>query len=95
MMVKMKKSVLTICLLGFSLGAAASTLEDCAKLLPQGHEYKVEIILDVDKTTQDPTVTGSFGVTGGANAPESFDISDFVECAGPLIKTVDTEATKT
>ncbi|MCS0432556.1 hypothetical protein [Vibrio diabolicus] len=51
--------------------------------------------MDVDKTTQKPAVTGSFDVTGGADTSESFDISEFVECAGPLIKTVETEASKT
>ena len=90
----MRKVALVI-LTGISLGSTASTLEDCAKLLPEGHQYKVEITLDVDKTTQKPRVTGSFGVTGGADAPESFDISEFVECAGPLIKTVETETSKT
>ncbi|RZR03064.1 hypothetical protein D8T43_22775 [Vibrio vulnificus] len=94
MVVKVRMIELVI-LSGFSLGATASTLEDCAKLLPEGHQYKVEIILDVDKTTQKPIVTGSFGVTGGAEAPENFDISEFVECAGPLIKTVASETSKT
>ncbi|EMV9345908.1 hypothetical protein AADU82_004681 [Vibrio alginolyticus] len=94
MVVKMRKIALVI-LSGISLGASASTLEDCAKLLPEGHQYKVEIVLDVDKTTQKPVVTGSFDVTGGADTPESFDISEFVECTGPLIKTVETEASKT
>lgn len=65
-MLKMKSSVLAVCLFGFSMSATASTLEECAKLLPDGHTYKVEIILDVDKTEKDPTVKGSFGVTGGA-----------------------------
>ncbi|WP_135443018.1 hypothetical protein [Vibrio tasmaniensis] len=92
MMLKMTSSVLAVCLFALSVGANASTLEECAKLLPDGHTYKVEIILDVDKTDKDPTVTGSFGVTGGADAPETFDIGDFVECAGPLIKTVDTDS---
>ncbi|EAQ54386.1 hypothetical protein MED222_14850 [Vibrio sp. MED222] len=91
-MLKMKSSVLVVCLFGFSVGATASTLEECAKLLPDGHTYKVEIILDVDKTDKEPTVTGSFGVAGGADAPVTFDIGDFVECAGPLIKTVDTDS---
>ena len=86
----MNKNLLIVSLLGFSLGATASTLEDCTKLLPEGHRYKVEITLDVDKTTQEPTFTGSFEVTGGADTPEDFDIGEFAECAGPLIKTVDT-----
>ncbi|MEZ8466077.1 hypothetical protein AB6D04_17595 [Vibrio splendidus] len=92
MMLKMKSSVLAVCLFGFSMSTTASTLEECAKLLPDGHTYKVEIILDVDKTEKDPAVKGSFGVTGGADAPDTFDIGDFVECAGPLIKTVDTDS---
>lgn len=90
----MRKVALTI-LFGISTGAYASTLEECAKLLPDGHEYKVEITLDVDKTTQKPLITGSFAVTGGADNRETFDISEFVTCAGPLIKTVDTETSKT
>lgn len=91
MTLKMKKNVLTVCFLGFSFGVTASTLEECAKLLPEGHEYKVEITLDVDKTTNEPTFTGSFGVTGGTDTPEGFDIGEFVECAGPLIKSLDIE----
>ncbi|CAK1795020.1 putative exported protein [Vibrio crassostreae] len=89
------RKIALVMLLGISLGATASTLEDCAKLLPEGHQYKVEIVLDVDKTTQKPIVTGSLDVTGGADSPESFDIIGFVECAGPLIKTVKTETSKT
>ncbi|MEZ9514356.1 hypothetical protein AB4354_01705 [Vibrio splendidus] len=53
-------------------GFSISTLEECAKLFPDGHTYKVEIILDADKTEKCPTVKGSFGVTGGADTPDTF-----------------------
>ncbi|MEZ9653292.1 hypothetical protein AB4277_01225 [Vibrio splendidus] len=72
-------------LFGFSI----STLEECAKLFPDGHTYKVEIILDADKTEKCPTMQGSFGVTGGADAPDTSDIGDFIECVGPLLKALD------
>lgn len=91
MKVKMKKSLLVIFLSGISWGTYAATLEECTKLLPDGHEYKVEITFDVDKRESTPIVTGSFGVTGDTDSPENFDIGAFVECAGPLIKRVDEE----
>lgn len=62
-----------------SLGATAST---------------IEIVLDVDKTGSEPTVKGSFDVTGGSDFQESFDINDFLEYAAPLIKSVDVETNK-
>lgn len=90
----MSKSVLTVCLFMVSLGATASTIEECTKHLPEGHEYQIEIVLDVDKTGLEPTVKGSFDVTGGSDSQESSDINDFVECAAPLIKSVDVETNK-
>ncbi|MGD8231591.1 hypothetical protein [Vibrio sp. TRT 1302] len=87
----MKKSLLLIGLLSTSLGVSAATLEECTKLLPDGYEYTVDITFNVDKTKSEPVVTGSFGVTGGTDTPENFDISAFVECAGPLLKNVNSE----
>lgn len=94
MKVDMKKSWLVICLSGISWGTSAATLEECTKLLPDGYEYKVEITFDVDKRESTPVVTGNFGVTGGTDSPENFDIDAFVECAGPLIKRIDEENAK-
>lgn len=90
----MKKSLLLICLSSVSLGTTAKTLEECTELLPEGHTYKVDITFDVDKTKPTPVVTGSFGVTGGTDTSENFDISDFVECAAPLLKNIDKDVVK-
>ena len=79
------KKVILIFLSGFCISAESLTLKDCTKHLPEGHKYKVEIVLDVDKTTKKSVVAGNFSVTGGSDSSEKFDIRDFVNCASPLI----------
>ncbi|WP_392339613.1 hypothetical protein [Moritella marina] len=93
-MVSLRKIFVSFGLLTFSLSAASATLEECAMLLPEGHEYKIEITLDVDKTANNPSFSGSLSVEGGVEQASDFDIREFAECAGPLIKNVevDTEA---
>ncbi|KYN87476.1 hypothetical protein [Vibrio cidicii] len=71
-----------------SFGVSSTTLEQCTELLPEGQEYRVEIILDVDRISSQTIVSGDFSVTGGTDDSQKFDISEFVECAAPLIKSL-------
>jgi len=80
------KRILLITFFSFGVSAESMTLEDCVILLPEGEKYKVEIVLDVDKTTKKSAVTGNFSVTGGSDSSGKFDIRDFVNCASPIIK---------
>lgn len=61
-------------------------IENCAKLLPEGHQYEVLIQVSVDKTSQTSVVTGDFSVNGDIDSQYEKQIQPFVECVGPLIK---------
>lgn len=71
-----------------SFGAFSTTLEQCTEFLPEGHEYRVEITLDVDRVSSQAIVSGDFSVTGRTEDSQKFDVSKFVECAAPLIKSL-------
>ncbi|MGF1755777.1 hypothetical protein L4C33_19565 [Vibrio makurazakiensis] len=94
-MVTLRQIIISLGLFSLNSVAVSATLEECSNLLPEGHEYKIEITLDVDKTSSDTSTSGNFSVTGGADQPSSFDISAFVECAAPLIKNVEDENPQT
>ena len=86
-----RMTLVAFCILSFNAQANTSqkSVESCSKLLPEGHNYEISITASVDKTADTPTVTGEFSVTGGTDDVINFDITDFVECVGPLIKNVD------
>lgn len=95
-MTQIRKILVSLGLLTFSVGAFSATLEECSALLPEGHSYKVSIILDIDKSAEKapdtPSFSGEFSVSGGTDEALNFDIREFVECAGPLIKNVETDS---
>ncbi|GAB2643327.1 hypothetical protein [Vibrio panuliri] len=78
----------------FALGVATNVyaygdihnIENCAKLLPEGHQYTVSIQVSVDKTQTPSLFKGDFSVDGNVDQAQQFDIEPFVECVGPLIK---------
>lgn len=88
-MMGIQKVLISLSLATFSVGAFSTTLEDCSTLLPEGYAYKVEITLNVDKSSAEPDLSGNFSVTSGVDEAVDFDISEFVECAGPLIKNAE------
>ncbi|WP_114765620.1 hypothetical protein [Vibrio rhodolitus] len=61
-------------------------IENCAKLLPDGHQYRVSIQLNVDKTQEPNVFDGDFAVGGDIEEEQRGEIQPFVECVGPLIK---------
>lgn len=73
----------------FADSTTSSSIESCSTLLPDGHSYEVTIKTTIDKTSKLPTFNGEFSVNGGADEAQNFDISEFVECVGPLIKNID------
>jgi len=84
-------TLVAFCIL--SLNAQANTsqqsVESCSELLPEGQNYEISITASVDKTADTPSFTGEFSVTGGTDEVTNFDITEFVECVGPLIKNID------
>lgn len=84
-------TLVALCLLTFNAQANTSqqSVESCSELLQEGHNYEISITANVDKTTNIPSFTGEISVTGGNDGVTNFDISEFVECIGPLIKNID------
>lgn len=86
-----RMTLVALCIFSFNTQANSSqkSVESCAKLLPEGHNYEISIIASIDKTADTPNFTGEFSVTGGTDDVMNFEITDFVECVGPLIKNLD------
>ncbi|WP_194436485.1 hypothetical protein [Vibrio fluminensis] len=61
-------------------------IENCARLLPEGHQYNVSIQVSVDKISQPSVVTGDFSVDSDGSKQYEKQIQPFVECVSPLIK---------
>ncbi|ROV57468.1 hypothetical protein EGH82_22915 [Vibrio ponticus] len=81
-------------LLIVTLGIAANAhgygkienIENCAKLLPEGHQYAVSIQVNVDKTRQPSTVAGQISVNADTDSQFEKQVQPFVDCVGSLVK---------
>lgn len=87
-----KQFLISVCFLSVNFGVSAenqrSTLEGCADLLPNGHNYEVVIKLQVDKASEKTNFNGDLSVEGDTDDSQNFNIGKFVECVAPLIKNI-------
>ncbi|MBW3694923.1 hypothetical protein EK599_04420 [Vibrio sp. T187] len=83
-----KLFLLSFTLVALTLPASANdeSIERCTRFLPEGQKFEITITGISDSTKGEPNFEGSFSVDGGTEDINSFDIGDFVECVGPLIK---------
>ena len=73
----------------YSKQDAYRTIEDCTALLPQGHQFSVNIEASIDTTSGLPQMSGAFNMSDGTqaeNAELSAKIEPFKQCVLGLIK---------
>lgn len=65
---------------------AASTIEQCAALLPKGKTYRFTIAGSVDTTGALPVLSGEMSVNDGTEADRSAETESFGQCMARLIR---------
>lgn len=63
-----------------------ATIEQCARLLPQGKVYTFEIKGEVDATGSAPQLSGEMSVSDGTDVDRSEETAAFGQCMGKLIR---------
>lgn len=64
----------------------ASTIEQCAGLLPHGKTYTFEVSGSVDTTGSAPELSGEMSVSDGTQVDRTAESAAFGECIAKLIK---------
>jgi len=65
---------------------SASTIEQCAHLLPKGKQYTFVVDGTIDSTAAAPVVHGQLSLSDGTNADLTKDAGPFAECFAKLVR---------
>jgi len=66
--------------------ASAATIEQCAKLLPQGKRYTFVINGTIDNSGATPVVHGELSLTDGTNDDLTQQANPFAQCFAKLVR---------
>lgn len=67
----------------------ASTIESCASLLPEGHEFTLNIEGEINTKLSPREFNGNLGLSDGTtieNPELQKKVMPFIECVSPLLK---------
>jgi len=70
----------------FAVEASPRTLQQCATLLPAGKTYSFHMSGTIDRTQQEPVLSGTLSMEDGTNVDRGNEGEAFGKCVAALIK---------